>query len=130
MGRAHLVNLSRLSKGELAVLEAAKFTLLGLSVLVLVGGVVGFAKAKSKPSLIAGSVSAALLGACYLYSLKDVACGLIAGDVICCLLAVMFLVRLKRGAKFMPAGLMMILSILGLAVVSAALAVEWNHLWT
>lgn len=112
------------------MLEAAKFTLLGLSVLVLVGGVVGFAKAKSKPSLIAGSVSAALLGACYLYSLKDVACGLIAGDVICCLLAVMFLVRLKRGAKFMPAGLMMILSILGLAVVSAALAVEWNHLWT
>lgn len=112
------------------MLEAAKITLLGLSIFVLIGGVIGFAKAKSKPSLIAGSVSAALLGACYLYSLKDVGSGLIAGDVVCGLLAVMFLVRLKKGAKFMPAGLMMILSILGIAVVSAALTVEWNHLWT
>ncbi len=111
------------------MLEAAKITLLGLSVLVLVGGVIGFAKAKSKPSLIAGSISAALLGACYLYSLKDVAYGLIAGDVLCLLLATMFFVRLRKGAKFMPSGLMMILSLLGILVVSTSLAIEWKHLW-
>lgn len=103
------------------MVEVAKITLIVLSVLLLAGGVIGFVKAKSKASLIAGTVSAALLGACYMYSQTAVKNGLITGDVVCILLLAMFVVRLRKGAKFMPSGLMMILNAVGATVVTIAL---------
>ena len=104
------------------MIEAAKLTLIVLSVLVLVGGIMGFVKAKSKASLIAGTVSAALLAGAFAYSISNPKNGLMAGDLVCFLLLGMFLNRLRRGAKFMPAGLIMILSGVAAVIVSAALA--------
>lgn len=103
------------------MIEAAKITIAVLSALVLLGGIMGFVKAKSKVSLIAGGGSAVALGLCFLYAQTNARGGLIAGDVVCALLFGMFLMRLRKGAKFMPAGLMMILSGLAFLVVTLAL---------
>jgi uncharacterized membrane protein (UPF0136 family) len=80
-------------------------SLVGYGVLVLVGGIIGFAKAKSRASLIAGIVFASLLG---------VAAGLLAsGSVVAaaalglvCTLALIgrFLPAFVRTKKVMPAG--------------------------
>jgi len=100
------------------LIEAAKIVLLVLSVLVLVGGIIGFVKAKSKASIIAGVISAILLGGSYVYSLTDAKRGLIAGDVVCLLLAIMFRVRWRISKKFMPSGMLAILMVLSLAFIT------------
>ena len=75
-------------------------------VLLVLGGLMGFLKAKSKPSLIA---SAAFAGA-----LALVNTGVInwppAADVLLVLLLVVFGIRYGKTKKFMPAGMMIILT--------------------
>jgi len=86
--------------------------------LVLVGGVMGWVKAKSVPSLVSGlAFGAALIFVGYGIKLghrNDV----IAAMVIAGLLAVIMGARFARSKKFMPAGLVAILSV---AVVVALL---------
>jgi len=84
------------------------------AVLVLVGGVIGFVKAGSRPSLIAGILGGlALLTAGWGISRGrvwglQVALALILG------LLVFFSIRYGRSRAFMPGGLMAILSLLAL----------------
>ena len=82
-------------------------SLLILSVFVLVGGVIGYTKAKSKASLIAGVISSVLLGAAFAVTLTHPHIGLIAGTVVTCLLDIVFGIRLAKTKKFMPAGLLL-----------------------
>jgi uncharacterized membrane protein (UPF0136 family) len=81
--------------------------------LLLVGGLIGFLKAKSPVSLIMSVIFAALLVPCAL--------GIIfqpyMADVFLAVLLVVFGMRLAKTKKFMPAGLM-------LAVTAAALALR------
>jgi len=86
--------------------------ILVLAVLVLVGGIIGFKKAKSKASLIAGTVSAILLTACAWLSIRRPEFGFKSAFLITGLLEGIFIVRLIKTKKFMPSGLMLIFCIL------------------
>lgn len=72
----------------------------------MAGGLMGFIKAKSKISLVTSAIFAALLALCAVGIIKPF---WIAYVLVGCLLAV-FGIRFAKGKKFMPSGLMLILS--------------------
>ena len=74
--------------------------------LLLAGGVMGFVKAGSKVSLIASSLFAALLALCAL----RVANSLYLAIGVITVVLLVFVMRYSKSKKFMPAGLMVILS--------------------
>jgi uncharacterized membrane protein (UPF0136 family) len=84
-------------------------------VLLLVGGLIGFFKANSKVSLISSSVFAAVLVLTQTGIFKP-SVSLILVNVLLAALLVVFAIRLAKTKKFMPSGLMMILTILMLAL--------------
>ncbi len=81
-------------------------------VLLVLGGLIGLLKGKSKISLILSVVFAALLSLC--------AAGIIfqpyVADILLALLLVVFGVRLAKTRKFMPSGLMLVLTLAALAL--------------
>jgi uncharacterized membrane protein (UPF0136 family) len=81
-------------------------------VLLVAGGVMGFLKARSKASLIASLAFAIPLSLCAMGVIPN---PLIA-DILLMVLLVFFGMKFARGRKFMPAGLMSILSIVALAL--------------
>lgn len=90
------------------------FVIFGL--LTIAGGVMGYVKAGSTASLIAGSISGALiLLAAFLLPGNAVA-GLALGGLVSLLLIGYFLPAFMRTGKIMPAGMMSILSILGVVI--------------
>ena len=93
--------------------------------LTIAGGVMGFLKARSLPSLIAGGISGlVLLGAGALTGGRMAQWGLILGALVSLALAGRFVPAFLRMRKFMPAGMMSILSVLGLFVSAATMALR------
>jgi len=80
--------------------------------LVLAGGAMGWAKAKSKPSLISGIVFGAALIVVGFGIHQGHAADVWVAIALAGLLAAMMGVRFAKTRKFMPAGLMTILSAL------------------
>jgi uncharacterized membrane protein (UPF0136 family) len=93
-------------------IPVCSLSILVFAILMLVGGIMGFKKAKSKPSLIAGCVSAAVFAGCYIFSLSNPLLAFKLAFVASGALEGIFLVRLIKTKKFMPSGLLLILSIL------------------
>lgn len=86
--------------------------------LLAAGGVMGYVKAASRPSLIAGlACAAATLVALAVGLLTTPASGFVLGLLIAAGLAVFFFARWRKSRKFMPAGMLSGLS----AVMSALL---------
>ncbi|HTU61701.1 MAG TPA: TMEM14 family protein [Polyangiales bacterium] len=80
-------------------------SLVGYGALVLVGGVIGFVKAKSRASLIAGVVFATLLGvAAWLFATGSTVAAAVLGLVCTLALIGRFLPAFLRTKKVMPAG--------------------------
>lgn len=81
-------------------------------ILLVVGGLIGFFKAKSQVSLVMSVAFAAALSLC--------AAGIIfqpyVADILLVALLVVFTMRLVKTKKFMPAGLMLIITIATLAL--------------
>jgi uncharacterized membrane protein (UPF0136 family) len=81
-------------------------------VLLIIGGLIGYLKAKSKVSLIMSAAFAAALSLC--------AAGIVfqyyMADILLALLIVVFAIRVVKTKKFMPAGLMLVITILALAL--------------
>ncbi|MCL4787107.1 MAG: hypothetical protein KJ070_09990 [Verrucomicrobia bacterium] len=81
-------------------------------VLLVVGGLIGLLKGKSKVSLILSVIFAALLSLC--------AAGIIfqyyVADILLAILLVVFGMRLAKTKKFMPAGLMLVVTLVVLAL--------------
>jgi uncharacterized membrane protein (UPF0136 family) len=100
-----------------AMLDVGKISLLVLAVLVCAGGAMGFLKARSKMSLIAGMISAALLATCYSIACRNPDTGFLLGQIVCGLLIAIFGFRLYKTKKFMPSGLMLALSAVELVLL-------------
>ena len=81
-------------------------------VLLVLGGLMGFLKAGSKPSLIASVVFAAALSACQFGRWS----GTYAADILLVLLLIVFGMRLAKTRKLMPSGLMIVLTALTLVL--------------
>lgn len=106
------------------MIDIAKITLMLLAIFCALGGIMGYIKAKSKPSLIAGVISAILLAVCATASCSSpdmTKPALWAGNVVAFLLVVMFFFRYIKTRKFMPSGLMIILSMISVVTVTMAL---------
>ncbi len=89
--------------------------------LVLVGGVMGFARAQSKPSLCAGvgfGLALLLCGAMLWQGNRRVLPG---GVVLAGVLLVVMGIRFARTRKFMPAGLVALLSLVVVVMLVMAL---------
>ncbi len=91
--------------------------------LLAVGGVIGYTKAGSRPSLIAGLGSAVAALLALVLSFLSSGWGLGLGALLAILLAVFFGYRFAvKTRKFMPAGLLAVVSLIVLAVTILALA--------
>ena len=81
-------------------------------VLLVVGGLIGFLKAKSQVSLIMSVAFAAALALC--------AAGVVfqpnVADFLLAALLVVFAIRLTKTKKFMPSGMMLIVTLLTLVL--------------
>lgn len=84
-------------------------------VLLVIGGLIGFLKAKSKPSLIASAAFAAALALVNLNILKMPA----LADILLGLLVLVFLMRYAKTKKFMPSGMMIVLTVAALVLKHA-----------
>jgi uncharacterized membrane protein (UPF0136 family) len=104
------------------LLDIARLYLFVFGILTIGGGVLGFVKAKSRASLIAGSISGLLLlAAGYLVSTHG-RLGFQIGLGVSLALAVRFIMTFRKSKKLMPAGLMAVLGLVGVALCVAALA--------
>lgn len=102
-------------------LVAGQIALGAYAVLLAIGGVIGYTKAGSRPSLIAGLGSAVAAILALVLSFQDPNWGMELGALVTILLAVFFGYRFAvKTRRFMPAGL---LAVVSLAVLAVALLV-------
>ncbi|HEX3625531.1 MAG TPA: TMEM14 family protein [Verrucomicrobiae bacterium] len=90
----------------------------GYVVLLLLGGLIGFFTANSKVSLMTSAVAAALLILTRLPGVFQPSFGHALSDVIMAALLVVFAWRLTKTKKFMPNGVMLILTIAVLVLLN------------
>jgi uncharacterized membrane protein (UPF0136 family) len=81
-------------------------------VLLVIGGLIGFLKAKSKISLIMSLAFAIVLGVCAVERLPvEWSWGILS------FLALIFFIRLLKTKKFMPAGMMLLITLITIVVM-------------
>lgn len=85
-------------------------------VLLVVGGLIGFLKAKSKVSLYMSCGFAAALVLCAVPNFFAVGFRANLANILMAVLLVVFGMRLAKTKKFMPAGLMLVATIAALAL--------------
>ncbi len=103
-------------------LFVAQFTLGIYAVLLAMGGVMGFVKARSRPSLISGLVSAAAAVAALVLSTMQYQFGVPLGATLAIGLFLFFGYRYAlRNRLFMPNGLMAVVSFVVLVVMVVAM---------
>jgi uncharacterized membrane protein (UPF0136 family) len=102
--------------------ETARLFLFAFGALSIAGGVLGFVKAKSKASLIAGGASGVLLAiAAYLMGAGHLSIGLILGLIVSVALAGRFIPQFIKTKKPMPAGMMSVLAAAGIVLTGLSL---------
>jgi len=96
--------------------QIAPWSILIYALVVLLGGVMGYLKAKSKISLFAGVGSGIALIVAWLVFRQTPLVGLGMATVIALILFFVFVSRFFRTRAFMPSGLMMIFSLAATAL--------------
>ena len=81
-------------------------------ILLVAGGLIGFFKANSKASLIASCSFAAVLILCAIRVIFQP----YVADIVLAILLVFFAYRLTQSKKFMPNGLMLVITLVTLAL--------------
>lgn len=84
--------------------------------LLVVGGLIGFLKAKSKVSLYMSCGFAAALVLCAIPNFLDASFRRGLANGLMAALLVVFAIRLAKTKKFMPAGLMLVATVIALAL--------------
>src|SRR5437870_10080861 len=102
-------------------MEAAKIYFIAFGVLTIVGGIIGYVKAGSVASIIAGAVTGVLLLVAAFLLPEHRAAGLATAFIISLLLAAQFVPKFLRTGRVMPAVIMSVLSVF----VSIAAIVAW-----
>lgn len=95
-------------------MEAAKIYFVVFGALTIVGGVVGYVKAGSVASIIAGSIAGVLLLVAAFLLPEHRTAGLATAFVISLFLAAQFIPKFLRTGRVMPAGMMSVLSAIGI----------------
>ena len=108
---------SRIPSG---MIELTHYYYFVFGALTIAGGVMGFVKAKSMPSLVAGGFSGALLVVAGALFGSHLSAALWLGLVVSALLAGKFAPAFLKKRAFMPTGMMSVLSVIGLALSLAA----------
>jgi uncharacterized membrane protein (UPF0136 family) len=101
-------------------MEATKVYFIIFGALTIIGGVIGYVKAGSLPSIIAGSITGVLLLIAGWLLPQHRAASLATALIISLLLAAQFVPKFIRTGKAMPAGMMSILSVIGIVVAVLA----------
>ena len=96
------------------MIDVTKIYYFVFGALTIVGGVMGFVKKASTASLIAGGLCGVLLLIAGLMLRDKPQAGLILGGVVSLALAAQFLPAFLNKFNWMPAGMMSVLSLLGI----------------
>jgi len=88
--------------------------------LTIVGGIVGYLKAGSVASIVAGSITGVLLLVAAFLLPEHRTIGLATALIVSLLLAAQFIPKFLRTGRIMPAGMMSILSAIGIIAVIVA----------
>jgi uncharacterized membrane protein (UPF0136 family) len=91
-------------------------------ILAIVGGIIGYAQAQSKISLLSGGLSGVALVVSAILQLQGQGWAAFLAIGVTAILILAFVMRLAKTRKFMPAGLMMLLGIPTLGVMLSQLA--------
>jgi uncharacterized membrane protein (UPF0136 family) len=87
--------------------------------MAILGGVMGYLKAKSKVSLISGIISGLLLLLSGFMLWQKVAITQVLSQVVTAILVIVFIIRLVKTRKLFPAGLMVAAGVITLIIISA-----------
>ena len=101
-------------------MDATRLYFLIFGALTIIGGIIGYVKAQSVPSIVAGTITGVLLLVAGYILPQNRAAGLIIAIIVSLLLAAQFVPKLIRTGTVMPAGVMSILSVIGLIVALVA----------
>jgi uncharacterized membrane protein (UPF0136 family) len=99
---------------------ATRIYFLIFGVLTITGGIIGYVSKGSVPSIIAGTIAGILLLVAAFLLPAHSGVALIVALAVSLLLAGQFVPKLIRTGQIMPAGMMSVLSVLGIAAVIAA----------
>jgi uncharacterized membrane protein (UPF0136 family) len=88
--------------------------------LTIAGGVMGFVKAGSTASIVAGGISGVLIIVAAVLMKTNPTVGLVMGGVVALALAGQFIPKYLAKHIFMPAGLMSILSVIAIVLTIVA----------
>jgi uncharacterized membrane protein (UPF0136 family) len=110
-GQRRSVGLPMLARGKM---EAAKIYFIVFGLLTIAGGIVGYVKAGSVASIVAGSITGVLLLVAAFLLPEHRAPGLATALIVSLLLAAQFVPKFLRSGTVMPAGVMSVLSVIGI----------------
>ena len=102
-------------------MEVTKFYFILFGVLAIAGGIVGYVKAGSVASIIAGSITGVLLLVAAFLLSGHRGVGLAMALVVSLLLAAQFIPKFLQTGRAMPAGMMSLLSVIGVIAAIVAL---------
>ena len=97
-------------------MDATKLYFIIFGALTIIGGIIGYVKAGSVPSIVAGAIAGLLLIVAAFLLPDHRTTELATAFVVSVLLAAQFVPKLIRTGNVMPAGLMSILSLIGIIV--------------